>query len=445
MISLRNVSFTIKNKAIFESININIPNKKFTLLTGDSGSGKSTLLRLIAGVSTMEYVGNISINQQDIQKMSIKQRTQQVGIMFQVPNQQFTMKTLRQEIIFTLENLQFDPPEIDRRIEKAVMFTKVKEFLDRPIYELSGGEQQKVALTVLLAVDAPIFLLDEPFASIDRTSRTDIIKLFVKLRNKGKTIIITDHEFTGYRTAVDNWLELKSESQLNYRSLTELISESNDIDLKIEEFKSNKILQFQQVSYMMNKSKVLLKQSSFSFKSGITMLTGDNGVGKSTLLRSIAQRQSYKGKMFYKNTRLRSHRKLYKEISIAVQDAEKQFVTTTIKDELQWGRISEKKREKQYEALNFFGLSDECHLYHLSQGQKKIVQLIAMLGMDLDLLMLDEPFAGLDDRACNYFVKWIVKQSQFQDFFIVTHRIQPLDQVTKHQVHLSNQELKYIN
>ncbi|MFV0560760.1 MAG: ATP-binding cassette domain-containing protein [Enterococcus sp.] len=444
MITFENVCFHFKNKPIFENLTVHIPSQKFTLLTGDSGAGKSTLLRLIAGFSTIKYSGTIAINQQDIQNMSIKQKVQQVGMMFQVPNKQFTMRTLRQEIIFTLENLQFEPMEIERRIEQATFFVGTQLFLDRSIQELSGGEKQKAALTVLLAVDAPILLLDEPFASVDRASRLELIELLVKLKNNGKTILLIDHEFMGYQTAIDNWLELKANRQLIYRSTMELASEQQTNSLGKKGANTNKILQFQHVSYARNQSKLLLQSSDFYFKRGITTLTGDNGVGKSTLLRSIAQRQSYKGKMFYENRRLRPNRKLYERISLVVQDAQKQFVTTTIKDELHWGKITKEKRERQYEALSYFGLNDKQHLYHLSEGQKKIVQLISMLGMDLHLLMLDEPFSGLDSKACHYFVRWIAQQAQFQDFLIVTHRTHPLDGISEHHVHLANQKLRYI-
>ena len=73
-----------------------------------------------------------------------------------------------------------------------------------------------------------------------------------------------------------------------------------------------------------------------------------------------------------------------------------------------------------------------------------MVQLMTMLSLDLSFLLLDEPFSGLDDRACQYFAAWIKAKSATQAFLIVTHRLVPLAGISQQQVLLANQRLQVV-
>lgn len=142
--------------------------------------------------------------------------------------------------------------------------------------------------------------------------------------------------------------------------------------------------------------------------------------------------------------RVKRNRKLYQHLSIAVQDAAKQFVTLIPASELAFSRNQiEHASEKQNEALEALGLGEkrDSSLFHLSEGQKKMVQLISMLSLELDFLMLDEPFSGLDQRACEYFMNWIKLKSPAQNFLIISHRLSPLAGVSHHHAVIENQTL----
>lgn len=442
MIQLQKLTFQRGEQRLFRQLSFEFGPGTFTLLTGDSGSGKSTLMRLIAGFAGLTYEGKILVADSELRQRSMSEKARQIGMMFQVPERQFTMGTLRKEIIFACENLGFDPHHINEALRQGPQKVKTKALLDRPLAQLSGGEKQKAVLTVLLAMDPQVLLLDEPFASVDPVSRQELLQVLNGLRDEGKTILLSDHDHDGYRQLVDEWVHLEG-GQLQRRTPETLPLARETLPLsRSATAAAPEILQLQQVSYGRADGGCLLQASDFSFQKGITTLTGANGVGKSTLVRAIAQRYKYQGRMLFHKQRLWPRKKLYHQLSVAVQDAQKQFVTMTIQDELSYGvKQIPNAAAKQREALTQLGLADKESLFQLSEGQKKMVQLISMLSLDLELLILDEPFSGLDQQACAYFVSWLEERRQVQDFLIVTHRLEPLAGVSDHHVILREQRL----
>ncbi|MCT3442706.1 ATP-binding cassette domain-containing protein, partial [Limosilactobacillus fermentum] len=81
----------------------------------------------------------------------------------------------------------------------ALKFCQADHLADRRLVTLSGGEQQLVALAIIVAMDSQLILLDEPFASLDHDHRTQLLARLVELKNQGKTVIIADHDLQGYR------------------------------------------------------------------------------------------------------------------------------------------------------------------------------------------------------------------------------------------------------
>ena len=188
----------IQSPIFSEPIDFTFHAQAFTLLVGSSGSGKSSLFQMIAQVSSLPYSGQVLINGSEVSQLSIIERVQTVGILFQNPNHQFTMENLFEELIFTLENIGHPVQEIDSKIAEVVQQCRCKAILHRPIHHLSGGEKQKAALAVLFAMNPRVYLLDEPFASIDRKSRIEILEILKELALDGKTVILCDHDLSDY-------------------------------------------------------------------------------------------------------------------------------------------------------------------------------------------------------------------------------------------------------
>lgn len=441
MIELRELTFLRGKRPIFEKLDFTFSPQAFTLLTGASGSGKSTLLQLIAGFSEMEYAGEIVANGKERRKTSIQERAQTVGMIFQDPAKQFTMSTLRREITFALENIGCPPQEIRQRITRALEDGRTVELADRLLNSLSGGEQQRAALSVVLALDAPILLLDEPFASIDRASRIALIKLLADLKKQGKTIIVSDHDISDYQPWIDRWVELK-DGRLAEKDPRTLPEPEEMLELcRVSKTPSNF---FELDDLCCRRNRAELFTITQKLQRGITTLTGDNGTGKSTLLLAMAQCLPYRGKMFFHKQRIKKRPKLYEQLSLVFQAAEKQFVTLTPREELAYGTAPDAKtQEKITEALEVLHLNAvlENSLFHLSEGQKKMIQLISMLSLPREFLLLDEPFSGLDAHAARFFAEWIKEKSREEDFLIVTHRLAPLQGISTDHLELKNRRL----
>ena len=199
----------IQSPIFSEPIDFTFHAQAFTLLVGSSGSGKSSLFQIIAQVSSLPYSGQVLIDGSQVSQLSIVERVQTVGILFQNPNHQFTMENLFEELIFTLENIGHPVQEIDAKIAEVVRQCRCKAILNRPIHHLSGGEKQKAALAVLFAMNPRVYLLDEPFASIDRKSRIEILEILKELSSNGKTVILCDHDLSDYGAYIDHMVELR--------------------------------------------------------------------------------------------------------------------------------------------------------------------------------------------------------------------------------------------
>ena len=440
-IRLKDLQFH-RETPLFDHLSFEFATGALTVLTGDSGSGKSTLLNLIAGFAPMTYSGTILLDNHDLSGASMQVKAQQVGMLFQNPDQQFTMRTLSGELAFALENLGLSATAMIQRSKQAVALGDTQALLNRDLQTLSGGEKQRAALTVLLAMNPPILLLDEPFASIDPISRQQLITKLGRLRDAGKTIVIADHDLRDYAGVADALVALK-DGQLTRLPLTTLTTIPTRFDLTQANAATVSLLRFDQVVCARN-HQILVQAPTWQFNTGITTLTGANGSGKSTLLRAMVQLHPYRGRMFLDSRRLRRTKKLYRTMTLAVQDAGKQFVTLTPADELAFGpALTPKVRKRQAAALAYLGLTEKQtgSLYHLSEGQKKMVQLIAMLSLERTFLLLDEPFSGLDERACAFFAAWIKEKAAKQAFLIVTHRLAPLAGISHQHVALADHRL----
>ena len=444
IIEIDNFSLKIKDKVLFDNVSLKIKEHSWLVLTGNIGSGKSTLLRTICKLYKEEYEGVIRYKEKNIVDIPMQEHVKNIGYVMQHAINQFVMPTLKEEIIFALENLCLEPQIIDKKLEYALSITNTYEISTKHIHTLSGGERQRAAFAVALAMGSEVLILDEPFANVDKKTRNSLLTLLKDLNNHGVTIIVCDHEHHLYLNYADTFTYL-SDGRLE---LIENPSIKNTTINLAKNIQTEELLKLEDVIIFQG-NKELLNTTDFTIHKGITTLTGDNGTGKTTLLHAISQLKKYDGKIYFNEEKVKKSRKLYKKISTCLQDAFQQFISLMPREEISMQKdIWNHATLWQERLLKEFDLEKELDksLYYYSGGQRKLIQLMCLLSQKTELLLLDEPFTHLDKRACSFIMDWIEENKRLtgQSFIIVSHRLEPLNNRSDYHIEISNNTLHYI-
>ena len=172
MLEVQNLTKDYENKPLLKGVSFQVGKGELVCLLGSSGSGKSTILRIIAGLEEPES-GAVLWQGQDLRDMPTHKRG--FGLMFQ-DYALFPHKTVAQNIAFGLQMQGMKEEEISHRVQAGLESIRMQSFADRPITELSGGEQQRVALARALAPSPNLLMLDEPLGALDHTLRTQLIQ-----------------------------------------------------------------------------------------------------------------------------------------------------------------------------------------------------------------------------------------------------------------------------
>jgi energy-coupling factor transporter ATP-binding protein EcfA2 len=164
---------------VLKKINLKIASKKFLALLGNTGSGKSSLVRTFNGLIPHFYngiyFGIVKISGKDTINEEIRDLSMNVGLVFQNPENQLVAMTVEREIAFGLENRGIDPSIIRAKIDKVLNILEISHLKYKHPYELSGGEQQRVAVASILVLEPEVIILDEPTAALDQKAARDVL------------------------------------------------------------------------------------------------------------------------------------------------------------------------------------------------------------------------------------------------------------------------------
>lgn len=193
-IQLNNISKKYGNKKIFENLNLSVEKGEMVAIIGKSGQGKTTLLNMIGLIEKPDN-GDIIIqgikNPFNNQKQTINLFRNTIGYLFQnyalIEN-----KTVSKNLDIALEYVNIKNKK--QKKEEVIEKVGLKGKLNNKVFELSGGEQQRVAIARLLLKNNDIILADEPTGALDKINRDNILELLEDLNNDGKTIIMVTHD-----------------------------------------------------------------------------------------------------------------------------------------------------------------------------------------------------------------------------------------------------------
>lgn len=225
-----------------KDISLVIPQGSFTALIGHTGSGKSTLIQHINAL-LQPTSGEVDIDEFVIsanQKPEIlKPLRKKAGLVFQFPEYQLFEETIEKDIIFGPMNFGMSEEDAKQRAHKVLDLVGLDEtYLDRSPFELSGGQKRRVAIAGILAMEPDILVLDEPTAGLDPQGAKEMLELFKKFQQSGKTVIMVSHDMNHVLKYCDHVVVMNHGEIERHCSVDELFKEreyleSMSIDLPV--------------------------------------------------------------------------------------------------------------------------------------------------------------------------------------------------------------------
>jgi energy-coupling factor transporter ATP-binding protein EcfA2 len=201
-------------RTALDDVSLTVEAGELVLLAGGSGSGKSTLLRAASGLVPHfhggTFAGTVVTGGLDTREHGPARIAAVAGTLFQDPETQVVMGTVRAELAFPLENLGWAAPAVARGVEEAALALGLGNLLDRPTHELSGGELQRVALAASLAGRPRLLLLDEPTSQLDPVAGDELLGVLRRLNEEwGTAILLAEHRLERCLPAADRVVELR--------------------------------------------------------------------------------------------------------------------------------------------------------------------------------------------------------------------------------------------
>lgn len=199
IINLSHISYNYEEVSALNDISLEIYAGELIFFTGPNGCGKSTLFNLLNGLifptKGEYYFDNKKIDKNTLQdNIFAKNFHKRIGYIFQNPDVQLFNATVYDEIAFGPRQMNLDEEIIHQRVNELLIYLNIQHLQDRPPYHLSGGEQKKVALAAILALNPDVLMIDEPLNGLDNKTRQWFKDFLIDFIKANKTILISTHE-----------------------------------------------------------------------------------------------------------------------------------------------------------------------------------------------------------------------------------------------------------
>lgn len=426
---------------ILNGINLKIKYGERVVIVGLNGSGKSTLSKILSGLiapdsGLVQLCGNKVFDLDHADSNAYKIARKSIGTLFQNPEDQIITTISEDDIAFGLENLCVKQSNMNAMILNALESVRMENHRYDDPSDMSGGQQQKIALASTIVTKPKLLIFDEPTSMLDYKSLQYVNSLFDDLQKRGFTIVHITHKFDEcvyadrillvnkgqirdissnelkeyYKNAIDTEYAKKCENQPDKEKETDteknqdlLQNQTNDETFAIEVSNLN-------VSYS-KRAKHVINNYSLKVKHGeIVAITGENGSGKSTLAKTICGLLKYdSGTVLIQGIPLNAKenktntKKLRQTIGYVMQCPEQQLFAQTVFEDVSYGPKNfglegEKLNTKVNETLKMLHIEHLAQFspFELSGGQQRLVAIAGVLAYNPKILVLDEPSAGLD-------------------------------------------------
>src|SRR6188472_2857825 len=176
-------------QALF-GVDLHVHEGERVALLGPNGAGKTTLVLHLNGILTAG-AGSVAVSGLPVTKQNLREVRRRVGVVFQDPDDQLFMSTVREDVAFGPANLGLRGPELDHRVAEALDLVEMADFADRPPHHLSFGQRRRVAVATVLAMRPEVLVLDEPSSNLDPASRRELADIVTAL---DVTVLLVTHD-----------------------------------------------------------------------------------------------------------------------------------------------------------------------------------------------------------------------------------------------------------
>ncbi len=427
VISVEQLKFKYQNakKNAVDGVSFCIEKGAYTAIVGSNGSGKSTLARLLCGLET-PLEGSIQV-----------QENQNIGIVFQSPKDQIVSSIVSRDTAFGPKNIKLKKGEIELRTIESLSVVDLLDKANDSTSALSLGQTQKAALSGIIALHPEILILDEAISMLDPTSREDILQFVKRWQKYGNTIIHITHDIEVVKQA-DNVIAMENGKIFFYGKSSAFLADENNVfrlngdplekkDKSLwNKSKKEVVVKFEDVYFNYNEKSSVDNISFELYKGSITALTGSSGAGKSTILELAA------GLLEQKSGFISGVRG-----ALAQQNAQAALFEQFAGDDVAFGprnfgksgkELVEIVKKSMNQASIPFDEFSERQTVALSGGEKRRLSIAGIIALDNDVLLFDEPTAGLDSKSRTQVMKMMEDlASEGKTILFSTHRMDEAD------------------
>ena len=480
-------NFTFQYQAQLEptlkEINLTIYEGEKVLIVGPSGSGKSTLGQCLNGIIPNIYKGQASghlkVQGQDAFASSIYDKSNLVSTVLQDTDGQFIGLSVAEDLAFALENDMVELPVMKEKVQHWAEKLDLVNLLQHRPQDLSGGQKQRVSLAGVLIDESPILLFDEPLANLDPKSGQDAIDLIDQIHKEaGTTTIIIEHRLEDVLYRSVDRLVLVNDGRILFDDHPDLLlkttllaengireplylttlrqlgldiaemdhlSDLASLELPVLPFSKEAVVEATQerdsnlfsvehISFSYGKRPVLQDISLEISKGERIAIVGKNRAGKSTLAKAFCQFIQTEGAYSWqgKDIKADSIKERAERIGYVLQNPNQMISETMIFDEVALGLRLRGLPEEEIEE-RVLAVLKTCGLYEfrnwpvsaLSFGQKKRVTIASILVLGPEVILLDEPTAGQDQRNYTEIMNFLDELNQKgHTIIMITHDMQ---------------------
>ncbi|MDQ7097198.1 energy-coupling factor transporter ATPase [Desulfosporosinus sp. PR] len=469
-IKIDKLSFPNEKEPALKNINFEIKRGDFIAITGGVASGKSVLLHSLTGAIphyyNAELTGKVTILGQDVKGVSLNQMSDYVGYMMQEPHNQIVSVDVYEDVAFGLANLEVPSEQIEQIVNKTLEFVGLAGYAQRQTAALSGGQAQRLVLAGVLALNAPILILDQPTAELDPQGRWEIYKRLSQLnKTQNLTIVMVMDRIEEVLSYANRVVYLKDGEIIREYSPREYYNEQilprkRSLEYAADLVKDNggfkeSIAKISNVSYRYKNDQAGCEDINLEiFKGDFLSIIGVNGSGKSTLAKLlVGLLKPCQGEitLFNRPMNKKNLAEIRSKMGFVFQNPDHQIFAGTLEEEVGFslklrGEGSEAIARRVEECLEFVGLSDyqKKHPQRLSRGQRQLLALASILAGDPQFIIADEPTSGLDDNQGYMIMNKLYDLSQKgKTILLITHDLTLARVYSNRLVALNNHRLQY--